>query len=51
MTQVFYFLGTKITFRLFQEKLLLGEEMENLIHMNKMVCPGFAIDEDIIKEN
>jgi hypothetical protein len=24
--------------------------MENLIHMRKMVCPGFSIDEDIIKE-
>jgi hypothetical protein len=51
MTQIFYFGGTKITFRLFQEKLVLGEEMENLIHMSKMVCPGFSIDEDIFKEN
>jgi hypothetical protein len=25
--------------------------MENLIHMSKMVCLGFSIDEDIIKEN
>jgi hypothetical protein len=25
--------------------------MENSIHMSKMVCPGFSIDEDIIKEN
>ena len=25
--------------------------MENLIHMSKMICPGFSIDEDIIKEN
>jgi hypothetical protein len=25
--------------------------MENLIHMSKMVCPCFSIDEDIIKEN
>jgi hypothetical protein len=25
--------------------------MENSIHMKKMVCPGFSIDEDIIKEN
>jgi hypothetical protein len=51
MTQVFYFGGTKITITLFQEKLVLGEEMEDLIHMSKMVCPGFSIDEDIIKEN
>jgi hypothetical protein len=51
MTQVFYFGGTKSTFTLFQEKLVLGEEMENMIHMSKMVCLGFAIDEDIIKEN
>jgi hypothetical protein len=51
MTQLFYFLGTKRTFGQFQEKLVLGEEMENSIHMSKMVGPGFAIDEDIIKEN
>jgi hypothetical protein len=30
---------------------VLGEEMENLIHMSKMVGLGFVIDEDIIKEN
>jgi hypothetical protein len=30
---------------------VLREEMNNLIHMSKMVCLGFSIDEDIIKEN
>jgi hypothetical protein len=25
--------------------------MENSIHMRKIVCPGFSIDEDSIKEN
>jgi hypothetical protein len=25
--------------------------MENSIHMRNMVCPGFSIDGDIIKEN
>jgi hypothetical protein len=25
--------------------------MDNSIHMRKMVCLGFSIDEDIIKEN
>jgi hypothetical protein len=36
MTQVLNFRGAKNTFRLFEEKLVLGEEMENLIYMGEM---------------
>jgi phosphosulfolactate synthase (CoM biosynthesis protein A) len=29
---------------------VLREYMENSVHMSKVVCPGFDIDEDIIKK-
>ena len=51
MTQVLEFQGSKRTFRLFEEKLVLREWMENSIQMIKMGCLGFSMDEDIIKEN
>jgi hypothetical protein len=51
MTQVLNFRDSKITFRLFEEKFVLGEEMENLIYMGEMGWPHFTIDENIIKEN
>ena len=49
MTQVLNLIGTKNTFRFFEENLVLGEEMENLIYMGEMGWPGFNIDENIIK--
>jgi hypothetical protein len=51
MTQVLHFRSSKGTFRFLEKKLVLREETENLIHMGNMVCPGFTIDENIIKEN
>jgi hypothetical protein len=36
---------------MFEEELVLGEEMENFIHMGEMGWPCFTIDENIIKEN
>ena len=51
MTQVLNFIGAKITLRLFEENLVLGEEMENLIYMGEMGWPHFNIYENIIKEN
>jgi hypothetical protein len=51
MTQVLNFRDAKITFRLFEEKLVLGEDMENLIYMGEMGWPSFTIDENTIKYN
>jgi hypothetical protein len=39
MTKVLNFRGTKNTFRMFEENLVLGEEMENLIYMGEMGWP------------
>ena len=50
MTLVLNLIDTKNTFRLFEEKIVLGEEMENLIHMGEMGCSSFTIAENIIKE-
>ena len=36
MTQVLNFIDTTSTFRLFDEKFVLGEKMENLIYMGEM---------------
>jgi hypothetical protein len=33
---------------MFEENMVLGEEMENLIYMGEMGWPGFTIDENII---
>jgi hypothetical protein len=51
MNQVINFRDAKSTFRLFEENLGLGEEMDNLIYMGEMGWLGFTIDENIIKEN
>ena len=51
MTQVLYFRCAKRKFRLFEKEFVLGEEMENLIHMGEMGFSIFTIDENIIKEN
>jgi len=51
MTQVLNFRDAKNTFRLFEEKFVLGEEMENLIYVGDMGWSCFTIDENIIKEN
>jgi len=50
MTQVFNFIDSKSTFRLFKKKFVLGEDIENLIHMGEIGLPSFSIDEKIIKE-
>jgi hypothetical protein len=36
---------------LFEEKFVLGEEIENLIHMGERGLSSFTIDENIIKED
>jgi len=36
---------------LFEEKFVLGEEMENLICMGEMGMPHFNMDDNIIKES
>jgi hypothetical protein len=36
---------------MFEEKFVLGEEMEKLIYMGEMGWMHFTIDENIIKEN
>jgi hypothetical protein len=51
MTQLLNFRGTKGTFSVFEEKLMLREYMKNLIHMGDMGFPSFTLDENIIKEN
>jgi hypothetical protein len=51
MTQVLNFIGAKSTFRLFEQKLVLGEEMEKVIYTSDMGWSCFTIDENIIKEN
>ena len=51
MTQVLNFRGDKNTFILFEEKLVLGEDMENLIYMGEMGYTHFTIHHNIIKEN
>jgi hypothetical protein len=44
MTQVLNYRGAKTTFRLFEEKSVFGEEMENLIYIGEMGWLGFTID-------
>jgi hypothetical protein len=51
MIQVLDFRDAKITFRLFEEKTILREEMENLIYMGEMGWPCFNIYDNIFKEN
>jgi len=51
MTQVLNFKDPKNTFWLFEEKFVLGEEMENLIYMGEMGMPHFNMDDNIIKES
>ena len=49
--QVLNFKDARITFRLFEENFMLGEEMENLIYKVEIAWTHFTIDENIIKEN
>jgi hypothetical protein len=49
MTQVLNFRGFKRKFRLFEKEFVLGEEMENLIHMGEMGLPSSTIYENINK--
>jgi hypothetical protein len=50
MTEVVNFIDSNRIFRLFEEKFVLREDMENLIHMGDMRFLSFTIDENNIKE-
>jgi hypothetical protein len=49
MTHILNFRDAKITFRLFEDNFVLGEEMENLIDMGELGFPRFTVDDNIIK--